>query len=641
MRNILTVCLSLFVAALPLAAQSAELEGVRDAAAAVLKSARADGAGLTVTRGSRELHRSLHGAFAGDQTVRIASASKWLTVATILTLVEDGTLDLDLPVARYVEEFERADKRRVTLRQCLACTSGLPARLGERMTGWDMDAFAEAVADEALRTQPGAAFRYGGVGFQVAALAAVRATGKVWHELFRARIGDRLGMRDTSFGALHPMGSEPGQAALPWVAGGAVSTLNDYTRFVRMLISDGRWRGQQVLSKHSVDTMLRDQVLPRIDVRAPSGADFDARYGLGTWVEQDDDEVLRYSDPGAFGFTPWISADRTYGGVFAVEGRGKAVRRKFDGVHDAVATAVASPDVAGTAEVVKLRHDGRSRRYHLHVPPREDDASELPLLVVLHGGGDSGACAREVTRLDRIGVDMGFVVVFPDGTGNSTKQGLSWNSGSADVYAARKQVDDVSFCKAIVADVQRRVAIDGDRVFVTGHGNGGMMCHRLAREAADVFKGIAPVAGAMNFTDEQSNVPMAVLMVHGTEDAHVRIGGGAPEVTRGGGERVDASLEAATEYYVGRNELVSHPDEAVRDGVQVRKYAQMKGDEDAVPVWVVTLEGGGHAWPGAPSRPRKHGAAPYPWPASQAIVEFFFSLGTGPLQDVLTPATPR
>ena len=117
MRNILTVCLSLFVAASPLAAQSAELVGVRDAAAAVLKGARADGAGLTVTRGSRELHRSLHGAFAGDQTVRIASASKWLTVATILTLVEDGTLDLDLPVARYVEEFERADKRRVTLRQ--------------------------------------------------------------------------------------------------------------------------------------------------------------------------------------------------------------------------------------------------------------------------------------------------------------------------------------------------------------------------------------------------------------------------------------------------------------------------------------------------------------------------------------------
>ena len=67
----------------------------------------------------------------------------------------------------------------------------------------------------------------------------------------------------------------------------------------------------------------------------------------------------------------------------------------------------------------------------------------------------------------------------------------------------------------------------------------------------------------------------------------------------------------------------------------------MKGDEDAVPVWVVTLKGGGHAWPGASSRPRKPGDAPYAWPASQAIVEFFFSLGTGPLQDVLTPATPR
>ena len=57
------------------------------AAQRATKVLRADGAGLTVFRGGRELHRSLHGQFAADQVLPIGAASKWLTVATILTLI--------------------------------------------------------------------------------------------------------------------------------------------------------------------------------------------------------------------------------------------------------------------------------------------------------------------------------------------------------------------------------------------------------------------------------------------------------------------------------------------------------------------------------------------------------------------------
>ena len=94
MRQLLTFCLTTLVVLLPLAAQSNELTGLRAAADRAVKNARTDGAGLTVFRGSRELHRSLHDGLTGDQAMPIASASKWLTVATILTLVDDGTLEL-------------------------------------------------------------------------------------------------------------------------------------------------------------------------------------------------------------------------------------------------------------------------------------------------------------------------------------------------------------------------------------------------------------------------------------------------------------------------------------------------------------------------------------------------------------------
>ncbi len=641
MRKLLTLSLTLLAAVLPLAAQSNELDGVRAAAEKVVKRARADGAGLTVFRGSRELHRSVHGEFASDERIPIGSASRWLAVATILTLVDDGTIKLHHPVARYVDEFQRDDRRYMTLRQCLACTAGLPNDMGERMRGWDMDTFAEEVSRKGLRTQPGSAFREGDLGFQVAALAAVRASGMGWHELFRARIADPLGMRDTRFGSYEPVAGDPGEASLPWVASGAVSTLSDYTRFVRMLLADGRWHGAQILSKKSIDDMLRDQVQPLVDVRSPSERVDEARYGFGTWIERDGDEIVRFSAPGAFGFTPWIASDRSYGGVFAVQANGDVVDRQLRFVRRAVASAAVSPAVVGTSETVAMRHDGRDRRYHLHVPPHDDFQQGLPLLVVLHGGEGSGAGAREVTGFDRLGVDHGFVVAFPDGTGKLSGKGLTWNAGDVGTYAARQDIDDVGFCKAVVDDIRQRVVIDPDRVFVTGHSDGGMMCHRLAREAADVFKGIAPVAGAMNCDDVPSNTPLAVMMIHGTRDERVRLEGGEGYAARGRRPRVDAPMAAATEYYVARNGLVDYAQEAERDGVHVTKYATKKGEGDASPVWVVTLRGGRHAWPGARVRPPELREQPYPWPASQAILEFFYSVGTGALQDRLTPSTPR
>lgn len=638
MRHILTVCSSLLATMLSLAAQSTELEGVRAAAQRATKVLRADGAGLTVFRGGRELHRSLHGQFAADQVLPIGAASKWLTVATILTLVEDGTLQLEHPVARYVTEFDRDDKRRVTLRQCLSCVGGLPAKMNDRMRGWDMDRFAEEAADEALRTGPNDAFAYGDVGIQVVALCAVRATGEGWHDLFKKRIADRLGMRDTAFGALHPLADEPGKTALPWTATGAVSTLNDYTRFVRMLLADGRWHGEQVLSRRSIDEMLRDQVPPLVDVRAPDGVG-DARYGLGTWIEMDGKDVVRFSDAGAFGFTPWMAADRSYGGVFAVQDRGAVVRRQLRSVHKAIDKAVVSPEVVGTAETVNLRHGGRDRRYHLHVPPHAQNHGGMPLLLVLHGGGGSGENVRAVTGLDKVGIEKGFVVAFPDGTGRLPKKLLTWNAGGIDVYASRNNIDDVDFCRTVVADIQQRVAIDPKQVFVTGHSNGGMMCHRLAREASDVFRGIAPVAGAMNLTEVDAATPIPVLMIHGSKDEHVRIGGG--ETRAGRGRRVDASLQDAVDYYVERNGLLAYPDSAARGDVKVAKYMRKKGDGEPTPVWVVTLEGGGHPWPGALLRPRGLNERPFEWPASRAIVEFFASLGSGDLQNRMTPSVPR
>lgn len=608
-----------------------ELPAVRAVADAVVGQLAVEGAGLVVLLDGAPMHRSHHGSFTGDTVLPIASASKWLAVATVLTLVDEGKLDLDVPVARYVTEFDRADKRTLTLRQCLACTGGVAARLGGAMRGWDSAKFAAAAADAPLREQPGSAFRYGGVGFQIAAVAAERVTGKRWHDLFAERIAAPCGMRDTKCGTLLPPGGEAGTAKLPWVAGGFVSSLDDYTRFLQMLVRKGEVDGLRVLSEASIAAMWRDQVADFVEVQPVGFAAEWVRYGLGTWITRAAPGALRVSDPGAFGFTPWIDLDLGVAGVFAVKDRVQRVLPQLARLQTIVREAVQSPAVAGAATTVALEHDGRERRYHLHVPPHAANIVGMPLLVVLHGGGGSGEQVRAATGLAEAGVRAGFVVAFPDGTGPLRGRLLTWNSGGIEVYASQHDVDDVGFVRAVVHDVMRRVPIDDTRVFAAGHSNGGMMCHRLAREAADVFAGIAVVAGAMNFTAVDATSPIAVLIVHGSEDQHVRYDGGAPRAALGrSGERSDASVQAAVDYYLARNGLVGYP-EAEQDGkVRRETWARGKGGKPTLPVRRITLDGGGHAWPGSSETPRLLADTPFPFDASAEILSFFATLSAVP-----------
>jgi polyhydroxybutyrate depolymerase len=150
-----------------------------------------------------------------------------------------------------------------------------------------------------------------------------------------------------------------------------------------------------------------------------------------------------------------------------------------------------------------------------------------------------------------------------------------------------------------------------------------MMCHRLARQAADVFAGIAVIAGAMNFTAADSELPIAVLIVHGTEDRHVRFEGGRPGVAIGrAGERRDASVADAVAYYRARNQLSPACETVVAGQVRTETWSTGKDGDRPPPVRVITLDGGGHAWPTLGGPRRLLGDAPFPFDASAAIVAF-------------------
>lgn len=586
--------------------------------------ARLDGAALAVGRQGRLLHLSTVGEFDLDRIVPIASASKWLATATILSLVDDGTFDLDAPLSRYAKAFSTPDKKDITLRQCLSCTAGFAAQSrSARDADLDAEACARAIAAEGLAYSPATEWLYGGATFQAAACAAVIATGSEWHALFAQRIAGPLGMKSTRFGALLPPGDGAGTVRNPWVAGGAVSSLRDYERFCAMLSNGGELDGVRVLKKASVDAMLSRHTDPgKMTVRF-DGFEGALEYGLGTWIQTLEDGVVRASDPGAFGFLPWIDRDNSVYGVLAVKAAVKPILQRIGAVQTAARAFLASPDVAGRTEVVQLEHGGRTRSYRLRIPPGVERMKSTALLFVFHGGGGNGEQAERSTRFCDIADRERFCVVYPDGTGYFRNRLLTWNSGGIPVYASEHDVDDASFVRAVLASVQTRAPIDLDRVFATGISNGGMMCHRLARECADVFAGIAPVSGAMNFTEKDASMPIATLLVHGTKDEHVLIGGGRPKRSIGkAGDRVDASLADAADYYRRRNGCSGDPLVESEGAARIETWSNGHG----LPVRVVTIAGGGHAWPGGERGDYPGADEPSDWPASERIWSFFAPL---------------
>jgi CubicO group peptidase (beta-lactamase class C family) len=278
------------------------------------------GCALVLIKDGKVIYRKAFGRFAADKVVPVASASKWLSGAVLMSLVDEGQLRLDDPVSKYLPEFA-GEKAGITVRHLFSHTSGLPAearcRNDKRTT---LEACASQLARLRLRAAPGAEFHYGGVSMHVGGRVAEIAGGKSWNELFAEKIAAPLGMAQTDFLAY-------GETANPRPEGDARSSADDYARFLQMILNRGEFNGKQVLSEASVAEMHRDQTNgARISYTIyEKHGDLDpalpgARYGIGVWREKMDEgsgELLEASSQGALGFSPWIDPKRNLAGVLS------------------------------------------------------------------------------------------------------------------------------------------------------------------------------------------------------------------------------------------------------------------------------------------------------------------------------------
>ena len=262
------------------------------------------------------------------------------------------------------------------------------------------------------------------------------------------------------------------------------------------------------------------------------------------------------------------------------------------------------------AETVRLG----DRAYVVDLPP---DPQGAPILIALHGGGGSARQFARSAGLSAPANGAGFAVIYPEGTGRLP----TWNAGYCCGAAARQGVDDVAFLDAVVADAARRFGLDAGRLYATGMSNGAIMAETYAALRPGRLRAVAGVAGTMDTRLHVVTAPVPLLHIHGTEDDMVPLAGGRGQrsLTRTDFAPV-ASVEAAfLAPYAMLARSERHIDR-LADGTRVteRNYTDDRG---IAQVRILTVEGGGHVWPGSRRATKNGGTREID--ATQEILRFF------------------
>lgn len=236
-----------------------------------------------------------------DSVFQIGSITKVYTATMVMQLVDEGLIDLDVPVITYLPDFKTADDRTtktVTMRHLLSHTSGIDGDLFIDLGRGD-DVLERYVAELATLPQNheiGATFSYCNSGFVLAGRLIEVLTGMTWDQAVAARLSKPLGMASvctlpeevlrfrSAFG--HITDPEGNQTLAPmWgiprplgPAGLINSTAADVLTFARLHLDGGRSSdGTQVLSEASVAAMQE----PQIDL--PDQHALGSAWGVG-WI---------------------------------------------------------------------------------------------------------------------------------------------------------------------------------------------------------------------------------------------------------------------------------------------------------------------------------------------------------------------
>ncbi len=270
------------------------------------------GAVMLVGKNGVERIRITSGELDANTVVPVASASKWVSSAVLMRLIEQGALTLETPLNSYIPELA-GHWASTTLRQLLSHSSG--TREGHAIENPPSMPYREQferLTQKPVNNVPGVEFTYGGISMQIAGYLAEQVSNKPWSQLFDELVARPSGMKQSAYG--HPFWHKSGTVInSPNIAGGLYTSAQDYFNFLTALSPEVT--GPRLLTENSIGQMESDQTSTLAqNFRTPIVPN-DWFYGLGLWCESPHAERCTHvNSAGAFGTFPWIDrASGTYG----------------------------------------------------------------------------------------------------------------------------------------------------------------------------------------------------------------------------------------------------------------------------------------------------------------------------------------
>ena len=178
-----------------------------------------------------------------------------------------------------------------------------------------------------------------------------------------------------------------------------------------------------------------------------------------------------------------------------------------DAVEDYEALDAASADNNSPVGVIHRRREAPLADYSLYVPESYSPDRKWPLIICLHGAYGRGD--HYLWSWLRPAKSRGYMLLAPK---------------SLDVtWSIMQPGRDISSVKGMLEEVCAEYSVDRDRVYLSGLSDGGTFTYLLGLSQADLFSGIAPVAG--DFTGmmddllrRKQGIELPICMVHGAHD---------------------------------------------------------------------------------------------------------------------------
>ena len=346
-----------------------------------VSTGRIAGASGLLARNGKVAWRDQWGDIQPDTIVRMYSMTKAVTAVAGMILYEEGKFALTDPVSKYLPEFDNmrvahegkdAEGKRtfyttpaarpIQVRDLFRHTTGFdyagpldekgePAYKkidmlgGAPMVNFNLEEAVKRLATAPLHEEPGTKFRYGYSNDILGRLVEV-CSGMTLDRFFEERIFKPLGLKDTAFyvpeakwnrlaklytpkrGGGVELSKGPAQEsfktkpALLLGGAGLVSTLEDYTRFVLMLLNEGQFENARILSRKGVELLRADHLgdLPRAGL-LPEGYGFGLTFAVnrGPGKTGTIGTEGEYYWGGAAGTGFWIDPKERMAGVFLVQ----------------------------------------------------------------------------------------------------------------------------------------------------------------------------------------------------------------------------------------------------------------------------------------------------------------------------------